>query len=241
MAALAEFIDGLDVEPTHPWAWANYRPIIEAAISTFKATSVLEMGGGRMPLFKPGEIREKGLTYVVNDIDQAELDLLDPSYHDVTDVMCADITKFPQDRTFDIIISKMVYEHVKDNRTNLKNQLAMLNPGGVIIHFHPVLYSIPLTVNWLLPVNASRKVMDVLYGKSALKFPAFYDMCRATPATEAAIRNIGYSEAQCIPIWGHNYYRNFGPLHGAQAALGQRLAAWDARGLATFCFTLARK
>lgn len=241
MTSLSEFVDTIDVTPSHPWSWANYRPIIEKAISHFDAKSVLEMGGGRMPLFKPEEITERGLTYVINDIDQSELDLMDPGYKGVAQTMCADITQFPQDQTFDLIISKMVYEHVKDNRLNLHNQLQMLNPGGMIIHFHPVLYSFPFVVNWLMPVKASRKLMDMLYGKSLLKFPAYYDRCRATPKAEAKIRDIGYDEVQLIPIWGHAYYRHVPPLHRFQAKLSERLAENDARALATYCFTMARK
>lgn len=241
MTSLAEFIDTLDVEPSHPWAWANYRPIIEGAIQHFGCRAVLEMGGGRMPLFKPDEIIRLDLNYVINDIDQSELDRIDPSYHGVSSVMCADITRFPQDRKFDLIVSKMVYEHVKDNRRNLTNQLGMLNDGGIIIHFHPVLFSFPLFINYVSPSSLSRKLMDVLYGRSALKFPAYYNMCYATKSTEEKLSGLGFSEVCFIPIWGHNYYRKIRPLHRLQVAGGRSLAKMDARLFATYCFTIARK
>ena len=52
---------------------------------------------------------------------------------------------------FDLVISRMVMEHVRDAKRAWTNISGLLAPGGVAFAFHPTLYAPPFLINWLAP------------------------------------------------------------------------------------------
>ncbi len=91
-------------------AWEGFSAYIESLIETRGLRRVCDIGGGANPLLGPDYIRANGLSYSVLDISQGELDKSPPAY----DKIRADITgtDLEVDRSFDLVFSKMLAEHV---------------------------------------------------------------------------------------------------------------------------------
>lgn len=239
MSSINDFVSSLRVGKNYQWAFSNCKFVIEKAISEFNCVGVLEIGGGRRPLFTPQEIALRSLSYTVNDVDQSELDRLQGVYDDV---LCADLTMFRADRRYDIMFSRFVYEHVSDNRRSLENQLAMLNDGGLVIHFHPVLYSLPFVANYVLDERLSQSVLKwVFRGEEKVKFPAHYDWCVVSEVQRRRLLDVGFSEAVLVPFYGHHYYARFPLVRDVHRLLSGVIGSLDLHLMASYCFTIARK
>lgn len=225
-----------------PAGLRTFNDTIRNAVSYFDTRSVFEIGAGRAPNFSLDEVKAKNLHYTINDIVQSELDRAPDGYDGK---ICADLSKEAPDVETDFIFSRMVYEHVRDNRSSLLNQMKMLTAGGVAMHLHPVMYSSPFIINAILPEESSDRLLRTFFphrnDDGTPKFPAHYDWCRATGAQEQKLRDLGFSEAKLIPIYGHSYYRKIPlaqPLVNAAARLANKL---DARLWASYCLTMVRK
>lgn len=179
--------------------------------------SICDIGGGANPLLSHDERERLGLIYTSVDIDANELAKAPDDLHKVV----LDITTCPLPRTFDMVVSKHLAEHISDPETMHRNVRAMLRPGGVAIHFFPTLYSAPFVLNRLLPEKiAERMLLRVqpvrAKGGNQGKFPAYYRWCRGP--TRHQIRRLvstGLEVEEYIAAFGHAYY--------ARAPLVQRL------------------
>src|SRR5579871_6882594 len=126
---LFEKIAALGYDGLESWAWANYRATIlafarQAAQRNARPPRLLEVGGGRDPLFRPEEARALGLDVTVNDIDADEL-------------------ARAQAGAYDLIFSQMVFEHVAGVEKAWRNVHTLLAEGGVGLAFVPTLYAPP--------------------------------------------------------------------------------------------------
>lgn len=79
-------------------------------------------------------------------------------------------------RTYDVIYSHMVAEHVARPEDFLTAQLELLRPGGVIFHSTLSKWSVPAVANRLLPKFVARRVLSFLRTKRSEDevFEAFY-------------------------------------------------------------------
>ena len=211
---LLSFIDELKQKRSGDWAWKHYKDTVWKLISLIKARRVLEIGGGRWPLFSTDEITGAGISYVVNDISESELALAPPYFEKA----CFDIAKLIGEGdeaqallgTVDLMFSQMVFEHVSDAMRAYQNIYALLAPGGVCINFHPVLYSIPFVVNWLLPETLSSRLLRFFSPNrrpdEVPKHPARYDLCVIRKSIRNRLSAIGYRGVWQVPFWHHGYF-----------------------------------
>ena len=159
------FIDELKQKRSSDWAWKHYKDTIWKLLTLIKARRMLEIGGGRWPLFSTEEISQAGISYVVNDISESELALAPPYFEKV----CFDIAKPIGEEhkallgTVNMMFSQMVFEHVSDAMRAYQNIYALLAPGGVCLNFHPVLYSVPFVVNWVMPEFVSGRLLRLFF------------------------------------------------------------------------------
>jgi SAM-dependent methyltransferase len=235
------------------WAWDNYRATALGFVQACRwdasqrggPVRVLEIGGGRGPLFTPEEAKANGFSLTVNDIDAHELSLA-PDAFDKAQFDIAGALPAAWEGRFDLIISKMVLEHVRDAPLAWANMRALLAPGGVALGFHPTLFASPFVINWLMPERLTaallRRVFPNRHQGDYPKFPARYELCRADAGTvETALRRAGFSQVLVAPFWGHRYYRHF-PVLRDLVALVERIAeARDWRLLASYAYTMARR
>lgn len=245
-------LDGLEEEMhatrDNVWAWDNFHATVVHLAKRLRATRILEIGGGRSPMFSGEEITELGVDYVVNDRVQRELDKAPPFGSKARFDIAGAATELPNDLlcTVDLVFSKMVFEHVSDAISAYTNIHALLRPNGVGLNFHPVLYSPPFIINRILPEHLSNRLVNLIQNNlrsddGVPKFPARYDYCVIRPAVRSRIGSIGFSEVCQIPFFGHSYLNNIPVIRELERSLHTLAAKMDLQLLASFAYTIVRK
>lgn len=229
------------------WAWANYEPLTMHLAKVFGHRRLLELGGGRDPAFLENG-QAAGLTVTVNDCDPAELAHLPAGTPTAEFDLCGDISaRKDLHEAYDLAVSRMVFEHLPDVPAAWRNVHRILKPGGVGMAFSPTLYAWPFVINKLLPDDAARKIVEMLYPDRAKDgddpvFPAHYNHC---VGSEKAIRRymdpIGFREVLVLPFWGHRYLERVPGLYQAEAALNRAFAALDVRLFTTYALVIVQK
>lgn len=239
-----DIVKGLGYTADTAWGWHHFKQTVEAFIVRYDLRQVLEVGGGRSPLFSADDVRRLGLTYTVNDLDQRELDL-GPAY---TAKRCFDIAgrHIPGEMAYDLIFSQMVLEHVADARLAYRNIFALLRSGGLSLSFYPTLYSPPFVLNRLLPERLSSSLVGLCCpGRNAdriPKLPACYSWCYGSSGRMAAmLQSLGYREAAVLPFYGHDYFRNIPVLSLLDNWLSLTAQRHDWRFLSSYAYCIARK
>jgi SAM-dependent methyltransferase len=244
---LRALLDEAGYEPDFRWAWDNYQAVVKALSQRLGLRRLLEIGGGRNPLLTLSEVRALGTTYTVNDISAGELALVPDGFDTACFDVAGDPAALPTAQSFDLVFSRMVFEHVRDVRRAWSNLHRVLAPGGVALAFIPTLYSLPFVANRIIPEWLSGAIVDRLYphrdrNGPAPKFEAHYDHCVSCEGTVLAmLERIGFAEGAIIPFWGHDYYRRLPLVRDVNA----RVSAWaqrhDVRLLTSYAYLLARK
>lgn len=197
-------------------AWDGWSDFLQKTIVDNGSKVICDVGGGANPQLPLEFVEANGIDYTVLDISQSELDKAPAQYHKI----CADVAAKDfafGEAKFDLIFSKMVAEHVKSARnfhTNIRN---MLKPGGLSVHFFPTLYTLPFTVNRLIPESLSSAILNVVAPRNRYqfdKFPAYYDWCRGPTKRQInRLEGLGYEVVDYVGFYGHAaYYRRIPPL-----------------------------
>jgi len=244
---LASFFERRAPDIRSGWAWDNYRPTIEAFVREMGLTRLLEIGGGRSPLFTLPEAQELGVTLTVNDISEEELrnapEGFDTACFDISD--SGAVTDERKER-HDLIFSRMVFEHVKDVRTAWSNVRQLLAPGGVGIAFIPTLYALPYVANMAIPEAVSSRVVKLLYphrtDDSEPKFPAHYDWAFSDERKlRPMLEGVGFSDVHIVPFYGHDYFAKLPVLREADEMLTRLAIRRDWRSLTAYAYIVARR
>ena len=244
---LARAFRELGVQNDRHWAWDNYENVVRGLARILNARRLLEVGGGRDPLFKADELSALGIEMTINDISQTELDVLPSTYRKACFDVAGDISQVADLRgTFDLAFSRMVFEHVADGQRAWNNLYEMLAPGGVALAFVPTLYSFPFVVNWLLPDDVAAKIVKLLYRNRTDDedpvFPARYSLTFASERKmKPMLSAIGYSEVQVLPFYGHGYFERFPVIRNAHNAFTEMARKGDWRTVASYAYIAARK
>jgi 2-polyprenyl-3-methyl-5-hydroxy-6-metoxy-1,4-benzoquinol methylase len=244
---LSDFLTGVRHNRTGKWAQQNYKNVIRSLIELTNARNVMEIGGGRWPLFGKDEVSEVGISYVVNDISESELSLA-PDY---VQKHCFNVAKYspaPGDELYekiDVMFSFNVFEHVEDVHEAYRNIFKFLAPGGVCLNYHPVLYSPPFVVNWLLPESMSSSLLRMFFPhRHALdtpKHPAKYNHCVINKREQDELKDIGYRNVWQIPFYYHDYFRKIPGLYQLDLALTKLADRRDWTSLASYSYTVVQK
>lgn len=244
---LRDVFASLAIENDHRWAWANYKRTVRDLCRMLAARRLIDIGGGRDPLFDLDEIKNLEVEMTVNDIAPGELAALPSGYHTACFDVAGDLASVSAWRgSFDLAFSRMVFEHVADGERAWRNLYELLAPGGVALAFIPTLYALPFVLNWLLPDQLSAAIVKRVFQHRTDQddpvFPAHYSWCRATESSIVPmLAAIGYREIVVQPFYGHDYYRYFPvvrDVHEWFTALARR---HDWRMIASFAYIAARK
>ena len=244
---LANAIAALGVETVWRWAWDNYKRVVQDLSSQLAAHRLIEIGGGRDPLFDRTELKNLGAELTVNDIDPSELAFLPQGYPTACFDVIGDLSNEPQLRnSFDLAFSRMVFEHVADGQRAWANLYELLAPGGIALAFIPTLYAVPFVVNWLLPHKFAAAIVKTLRperrGEDDPVFPPVYSWCFADETRiEPMLSAIGYREVAVLPFYGHGYYDNIPVAPGIHKWFTGIARHRDWRMLASFAYIVARK
>jgi SAM-dependent methyltransferase len=244
--ALSEVITDFAPDWNSDWCWINYKPVVKALSQELCLRRLCEIGGGRNPLFSVEEMQEIGSSLTVNDISQGELDRGPGGY----DTLCLDIAgdiRRAAPGQFDLMFSKMVFEHVRDVRKAWRNVHTLLTPGGVALAFFPTLYALPFLINRLFPESVSGPLVRAVFPERSddgkyPKFPAFYDCCVGDGGKlKPILKDIGFSECHVLPFWGHHYFDRLPLVRGIDHAFNRFAAKRNWSNFTTYAFVVVRK
>ena len=249
---LAAPLRALGYDSRELWAWDCYAPSVLAFAEHCRtagrhapgAVRLLEVGSGRGPLLSTSQARSAQIACTVNDISAHELSLGPPEFAKAVFDVAGDIEpKFYGG--FDLIISRMVMEHVRKAPRAWANMAALLAPGGVALAFHPTLYAPPFVLNHIIPESVTAPLLRMVFPDrhdgDFPKFPARYEPCRADDGLVGkALRGAGFREVLSVPFWGDRYFRRIPGLRTAEDALSAIAEARDWRLLASYTYTIGR-
>lgn len=239
--SLSDFHKALGLKPHFDWAFDNYKSTVVRLVKTYGATDILEIGGGRTPLFSPQEVQELGVRYTVNDISQEELDAA-PSY---LEKVCFDVAGDVEQRgnAYDLIFSQMVFEHVRDARRAHKTIWNLLARGGIAFNFFPTLYAPPFVINKITPFALTKWVRSRFFPEQETykRFPARYSLCRGTDVLPTKLADIGFSQVEIIPFYDYDYFEKVPVVRGLARRLSDIALRRDWRIFASYVYCIARK
>ena len=225
-------------------AWDGFLPYTVALIGAQQLTRVCEIGGGANPLLSEDFIAEKRIDYTVLDCSRAELDKAPDAYRKVeADITSRDLS-LPE--TYDLMLSRMLAEHVADPRQFHDNVYRHLSPGGYALHFFPTLFTTPFIINALVPERLANWLLDIVAPRDRVrheKFPAFYRWCRGpTKAQFQRFARMGFDVVEYRGFFGHGaYYRRLPPIRRLHRAKTAFLLEHPLPALTSYAYVLLRK
>ncbi len=230
------------------WAWDHYEATIVTLARRYGLAALCEIGGGRDPGFLPGNPALNGLSLTVNDIDQLELDFAPNGLKKARFDIAGDLSE-PDAKpgSFDLMFSRMVFEHVDGVERAWANIHTLLRPGGIALAFFPTLYAPVFTLNHMIPESLSRRIVHALFpnrrdGGDDPKFPALYDWCISNERKVLPmLRRAGFAEAHIQPFWGHGYLERMPGIRQVDHAFNLMAARLDIRLFSTYVFVVVRK
>jgi SAM-dependent methyltransferase len=245
-SVLAEALGSLGVENHKQWAWDSYKRVVQELCTRIGARRIVEIGGGRDPLFTLPEIDLLGVDMTVNDISSGELAVLPRGYRTACFDVAGDISSVAQLRgSFDLAFSRMVFEHVEDGQRAWSNLYDLLGPGGVALAFMPTLYSLPFVINRLLPDKLAAAIVKRLYANRTDDedpvFPARYSWCFTDDRLRRMLASIGYREIAILPFYGHDYYESFPVIRDVHVWFTALARRKDWRLLSSHAYIVVRK
>ncbi|GLS42684.1 class I SAM-dependent methyltransferase [Methylobacterium brachythecii] len=228
-------------------AWTSLKPSLERVISEAKVRRVLEIGGGRHPFFTVAEAERLGFDLTVNDLDAEELSHAPGEFGRLVLDIAGDLDGSGVERgVYDLIFSRMVFEHVRDAEKAWSNVHTLLAPGGIGFAFVPTLFSPPFVINRAMPEALTSRVLRLIdrtrNPDEIPKFPAFYQACRASETALAPmLTRIGFSEVCVVPFFGTPYFPAVPVLKHIASAFDRWVERRDWRIFASYAYIVARK
>jgi ubiquinone/menaquinone biosynthesis C-methylase UbiE len=101
-----------------------------------------------------------------------------------------DIAKLPfKSKSFDLISSNMVFEHLQEPEEQLAEIFRVLRPGGLLVFHTPNKFGYALAAGRLLPAAVKTRLAGVLQDRASSDvFPTFYRINSSRTITELAER-----------------------------------------------------
>jgi len=245
--AFADAMTSLGAQTDWRWAWDSYKRVVRDLCRQLAARRLIEIGGGRDPLFSLTELKDLGAELTLNDIDPSELAHLPTGYPTACFDVVGNLSSVGYLRgSFDLAFSRMVFEHVADGQRAWANLYEMLAPGGIALAFIPTLYAPPFVVNWLLPHKLAAAIVKMLRperrGEEDPVFPPVYSWCFGNEFRMwSMLSAIGYRDVAVLPFYGHGYFEHvpiMRDIHKWFAGIARRR---DWRTIASFAYIIVRK
>ncbi|MCP9487175.1 MAG: class I SAM-dependent methyltransferase [Gaiellaceae bacterium MAG52_C11] len=189
------------------------------------------MGSGALPAISRAELPAKS-NYVGLDISAAELGKAPVGAYDETIVADA-ATALPElRRSFDLVVSWQVLEHVESTEPVVANVRSYLDAGGSFVAMLSGGLSPFALINRLVPQEFGRQLLERLTGREPVTvFPAHYDRCTYR-GLERVFSRWSDLEIQCY-YRGAGYFRFNPVVQAAYLALEDRLEHARSRRFAT--------
>jgi SAM-dependent methyltransferase len=225
-------------------AWAGYQSFLFSLIDRYESTAICDVGGGANPALSKDYLTERNIDYTVLDVDSAELEKVPAGYNTVCCDIC-DSASLPKDR-YDLVITRMLAEHVTDAQAFHRGVLQMLKPNGLAFHYFPTFFCPPFVVNWLTPNFVSQVLLDFCSPRNKVyqgKFPAYYKWCYGP--SQRQLQRFSALPANIVlyrGFFGHSYYqKRLQPIDWLSRRLAGFLVEHPVPALTSFAYLVLQK
>ena len=223
--------------------WDDYPDFVQTLVRQYGVRKICDVGGGANPVLSLQFVTDRQLDCTVLDISSAELEKAPTGYKKM--VMDIEAENFVPTDQFDLVVTKMMAEHLRNGRLFHKNIFSMLKPGGVAVHYFPTLYALPFLVNRLIPEWLSSFLLDIFLPRDRYqmaKFPAYYSWCYGpTLSMLEMLDGIGYEIVQYKGFFGNIYYTRIPILRNLHRSYTQYLVKHPNPYLTSFAQIVLRK
>jgi len=224
-------------------AFENYDTTLKELIASHDSRSICEVGGGANPSLPLDYIKSRGLRHCLLDISPRELAKAPEGYEKIVADISSDDA--PPGGPFDLVISKMLAEHVQRPLQFHQNVRSLLRPGGIAFHFFPTLYAPPFVANLLLPERLSAAALNLFSPRDPVqhaKFPAYYRWCRGpTAAQRRRFESLGYVVERYVGFFGHGYYNRIPLLRTLHEWATRYLLRHPVSWMTSFAYVVLRR
>jgi SAM-dependent methyltransferase len=217
--------------------------MLKGLIESHGCRSICEVGAGANPALPLDHVTTRGLQYCLLDLAPEELGKAPAGYEKILADISSGTT--PPGGPFDLVVTRMLAEHVRRPRQFHRNVRSLLRPGGLAFHFFPTLYALPFVANRVLPERASAAALRLLSPRDPFrqrKFPAYYHWCRGpTAAQTRRFERLGYVVEEYVGFFGHGYYERIPVLRGLHRMATGYLLRHPVPLLTSFAYLILRK
>ena len=188
-----------------------YKYTVAALVNRRPGQVVLDVGGGKECPFLL--YLDKPDAQLIVAIDYSEDELRHNAHLDLKLVADAAAQGFPfRDGSADLVVSRAVVEHIRDNHTFFDNCARVLRPGGVMIHAFSGKFAPFALMNQLLPNALTRRLIGYLHPEweeeGNYGFLAFYDRCYFS-AMQDLLERYSFKNAKFTFLYYQSVYFNF--------------------------------
>ena len=229
------------VESDQP-LWRRFEASVAEALREMPdGGTFVDLGGGRSCVYESAVPRDRGVRLVAVDISADELALNTSA--DVTKL--ADVAEgLPfADQEVDLLVSRVVLEHVDGVPAAIENIARVLRPGGRTIHFAPGRYATFALAARLLPFEPLLKLLHFAIPSSVgvVEFDVHYDHTDPV-ALERLFRRAGFQDVTVSWTAAQaDYFRPFLPAYVAVALYQTAVRVLSLRRLAAYVVVDARR
>ena len=239
----------LDVSNDRDWAWDNYENVVRGLARILHAHRLLEVGGGRDPLFKADELKALGIEMTVNDISQTELDVLPdrPTARPVSTWpatfrrwrICAAISIW----RFRAWCSNMSRTVSGPGRISI--DIAGAGRGRACIHSDALCVSVRREPAVARRCRRENREADLSAIAPTTRIRCFRHAIAGPIASERKMKpmlqGIGYREVAILPFYGHGYFDRVPVVRDIHARFTALARKHDWRTVASYAYIAARK
>ena len=172
---------------------------------------VLDIGGGKECPFLPYIDDRRAHLIVALDCSEEELRSNPlPGSKVVADVS---VEGFPfHDGSADLVVSRAVVEHIRDNAALFRSCASVLRPGGVMVHAFSGRFAPFALMNQFFPNRVTRRLISYLHPywreEGNYGFPAYYDRCYFSAIQDLLIFN-RFRNAKLVCLYYQSIYFTF--------------------------------
>jgi len=172
---------------------------------------VLDVGGGKECPFLP--FLDPACGHLIIALDLSDEELRRNCQLDNKIVADAAAHGFPfRDGSTDLVVSRAVVEHIRDNSVFFQNCAHVLRPGGIMVHAFSGRFAPFALMNRVLPNRLTRHMIGHLHPEwqeeGNYGFPAFYDRCYFSAIKNLLNRN-GFVNTRFDLLYYQSIYFNF--------------------------------
>ena len=229
------------VESDQPF-WRRFEQRVREALQELPdGATFVDLGGGRACVYADAVPRERGVRLVAVDISAEELAL--NTVADETRV--ADVARgLPfADGEVDLLVSRVVLEHVDGVAAAIRHIHRVLKPGGRTIHFVPGRYAAFAIAARILPFKPLLRLLHWVVPSSVgvVEFDVHYDDTDPV-ALERRFREAGFSDVSVSWTAAQaDYFKSFLPAYALVALYQTLVRALRLRRLAAYVVVDARR